>query len=59
MLMTVFQKRRMFLKNCYDGRITDSFDSTNFSEYTMKRGGDTCVFRVYGDNEQDMMITQR
>lgn len=53
----VYKARKKFIERY--GRIMDAYDTRTYSEYTVYRNGDICVFRVRGTNPDDFIVTER
>ena len=41
------------------GTVLDVFDGVNFTEITIKNGGEVIVYRIYGDSSKNFRLTAR
>ena len=57
---SIINKRLKHLKETFGvDSVIDTYDVGRFTEFVTRTGGDVQTFRVYGDNPNNFMVTEK
>lgn len=53
------KNRLEWFKDKYSVKIIEVYTTNNFTEVICKKGGDVHIFRIYGNSEENYIVTEK